>query len=116
MTATHINGKPVEPGWDIVDGKLVQNGKSVVLEPKSSVVLPFKRNLDFTPASAIEPAATLWAWLQRLALGEMGLLAGREGVGKSTLGYNVSSQLSLGKLEGDLYGKPKGHTGVCHRG
>ncbi|MFC5999350.1 AAA family ATPase [Quadrisphaera sp. GCM10027208] len=65
------------------------------------------RRLILTPASAIKPRRVLWAWAGRLALGTLALLAGREGLGKSTLAYWIAARLSRGELPGEYRGTPK---------
>jgi hypothetical protein len=69
---------------------------------------PPKRTLELTPASAMEMEATLWMWEERLPLGAISLLVGREGGGKSTVGIDIAARLSHGTLAGDLYGQSKG--------
>jgi hypothetical protein len=46
---------------------------------------PGERRLRLTPASHIRPRPVRWPWDLRLALGTLCPLAGREGIGKSTL-------------------------------
>jgi len=58
--------------------------------------------------SDVQPEATNWTWINRIPAGELTLLAGREGGGKSTLAYDLAAQLSLGILEGDFKDKPAG--------
>jgi hypothetical protein len=49
-----------------------------------------------------------WLWEGKLPMNDFSLLAGREGVGKSTLTHWISAQISKGTLPGDLRGTPKG--------
>jgi hypothetical protein len=56
--------------------------------------------------STIEPIRTRWAWEGRLPLGAVTLLAGRQGLGKSTLLASIAADLSRGRLPGDLAGEP----------
>lgn len=65
------------------------------------------RRLLLTPASAIKPRPVVWLWDGRLALGTLGLLAGREGIGKSTAAYWLAAQVTRGQLEGESLGKPR---------
>ena len=53
--------------------------------------------------------ATHWLWQtpgpngeleDRLPLGSLGLLEGREGMGKSTVAYNLAAQITRGVLPG----------------
>ena len=55
--------------------------------PATEADLPPHRRVVLTSAADIEPRPVFWLWDGRLALGTLGLLAGREGLGKSTLGY-----------------------------
>jgi hypothetical protein len=68
---------------------------------------PRARTLQLTPASAIRPRPVVWLWDGRLALGTLALLAGREGIGKSTAAYWVAARVTRGELPGASYGKPK---------
>jgi len=67
-----------------------------------------KRTLQLTLASAIRPRPVVWLWDGRLALGTLALLAGREGIGKSTLAYWLASRITRGELPGEIHGKPRG--------
>lgn len=64
------------------------------------------RHLVLTPASKIRPRRVRWLWDGRLALGSLGLLAGPEGLGKSTLGYTIAADITRGTLPGEYYGTP----------
>lgn len=69
------------------------------------------RRLIATPASASVPRAIRWLWAedggQWLPLGHLALLAGREGVGKSTFTYGLSAQITRGTLPGKCFGTPR---------
>lgn len=65
------------------------------------------RTLQLTPASAIKPRPVKWLWDGRIAIGTLALLAGREGIGKSTLAYWLVAQITRGKLPGEMFGKPR---------
>lgn len=69
---------------------------------------PRARTLQLTPASAIKPRPVVWLWDGRLALGTLALLAGREGIGKSTAAYWVAARVTRGELPGASHGKPRG--------
>jgi len=68
---------------------------------------PKLRRVDLTPASQIKPKRVRWIWKDRLAVGTLGLLAGREGLGKSTLAYDLASDVTRGTLPGEYYGTPR---------
>jgi len=66
------------------------------------------RKLVLTSAAEIKPRPVFWLWAGRLALGTLSLLAGREGLGKSTLGYWMAARVTRGELPGEYFGTPKG--------
>jgi hypothetical protein len=66
-----------------------------------------KRRLTLTPASAIKIRPVRWLWHDRIAVGTLALLAGREGIGKSILIYQLAADLTRGRLEGVHRGRPK---------
>lgn len=55
-----------------------------------------------------EPKRARWLWAGRIALGELTLVGGREGVGKSTAVLDLAASLSLGRLPGEFEGAPRG--------
>src|ERR1035437_8263960 len=65
------------------------------------------RHVVLTSAASIKPRPVFWLWKNRLALGTLGLLAGREGVGKSTLGYWIAARITQGDRCGCFAGTPK---------
>lgn len=65
------------------------------------------RSLQLTPASDIKPRPVKWLWDGRIAIGTLALLAGREGIGKSTLAYWLVAQITRGKLPGESFGIPR---------
>ena len=48
-----------------------------------------------------------WAWGQRLLLGYLNLIAGKEGVGKGNLAAWVAARITRGELVGDLQSTPR---------
>lgn len=69
---------------------------------------PQLRKIVLTPASAIKPKRVKWIWQDRIAQGTLALLAGREGLGKSTLGYAIAADITRGLLPGEHFGNPRG--------
>jgi hypothetical protein len=65
------------------------------------------RRMVLTPLSEIKLRRVTWLWEGRLALGTLGLLAGREGLGKSTLAYWLAARITRGELVGEYAGTPK---------
>lgn len=66
------------------------------------------RAVRLTAADSIEPKPVRWLWDERLPMGELVLIAGREGVGKSTRAYQLAADVSRGNLPGEFEGKPRG--------
>jgi len=65
------------------------------------------RRIVLTKASTIKPRPVRWLWLERVAAGVLSLLAGREGLGKSTVAYTVLADITRGRLQGIYYGQPR---------
>lgn len=68
---------------------------------------PATRTVTLTPASTIRIRPVHWTWSGRVAAGTLALLGGREGVGKSTLAYQLASDLTRGRLPGRHEGTPR---------
>jgi hypothetical protein len=66
------------------------------------------RLLTLQPASEIAMRRAVYLWQQRLPLGMLSLLAGREGLGKSLLSQTIAADLTRGRLSGCHGGSPKG--------
>jgi len=86
------------------DGRGELRGVLERMAEEEEPVKPPGRRLVARAASTIEPEATRWLWGGRVQLGGVTLLAGRQGLGKSTLACELAAQLSRGKLDGDLDG------------
>lgn len=65
------------------------------------------RRLVLTPASSIRLRRTAYLWRDRLPLGTLTLLAGREGLGKSLTWCHVAARITRGTLPGEHYGEPR---------
>jgi hypothetical protein len=63
--------------------------------------------LRTTRASDIQPEALEWLWTDRLSLGALALLGGREGIGKSLAAYSLVGDITRGSLPGAMYGRPR---------
>lgn len=70
-------------------------------------VSPAGRRVVLTPASAITPERLRWLWQHRLPLRGLSIIAGEPGLGKSTLTVELAAQISRGKLDGEMRGKPR---------
>jgi len=67
----------------------------------------FERHVRLTPASTIKPRPVRWLWEARVALGTLALLAGREGIGKTTVAFDIAAQVTRGTLPGCYMGQPR---------
>ena len=65
------------------------------------------RKLKLTAASSIGVRQVHWMWDGRIAVGTLALLAGPEGLGKSTLAYWLAARVTNGDLPGEDFGKPR---------
>lgn len=69
-------------------------------KPKSARVV-------LTKASGIRMRGTKWVYRGRIPYGMVTLLAGREGIGKSTVSLDIAARLTRGTLPGRYEGKPQ---------
>jgi len=83
--------------------KLTEREKAAINDPKT-----FHGNFIVRCLDDVEEQPTLWLWDDRIPLGELTLIAGREGVGKSTYLAHLAARITNGTAQGDLYGKRKG--------
>lgn len=65
------------------------------------------RHLVVTRASDIPMKPVHWLWRKRIPMGELTLLAGREGIGKSTLELQLAAWITRGEMRGEFYGRPR---------
>ena len=63
--------------------------------------------LRLTPASSFKMRPVQWVWAERMPLGEICLIPGREGIGKSTFLAWLAAQITRGELPGIYYGQPR---------
>jgi RecA-family ATPase len=63
--------------------------------------------LVLTPASKITPRPVRWGWDDRLPASHVGLIAGREGIGKSLLLTWLTAEITRGTLPGVYSGTPR---------
>lgn len=90
--AVHTGPWPEPPPWENTPPPAPEDGL---------------RRLDITWAHTITPRIVRWLWDDRIALGTISLLAGREGLGKSTLAYWLCARITRGELPGDYYQTPR---------
>ncbi|MDP3969104.1 MAG: AAA family ATPase [Nocardioides sp.] len=81
-------------------------GPTPVTDEAPTTTPEHRRRLVLTPASAIKPKRVRWLWSDRIALGSLALLAGREGLGKSSVAYDTAARITLGTLPGEFHGEP----------
>lgn len=67
---------------------------------------PDRTGFELRAGTTIPVERVRWLWDRRFPLGAVSLLPGREGLGKSTLAYDVAARATRGQLEGDLHGEP----------
>jgi 5S rRNA maturation endonuclease (ribonuclease M5) len=65
------------------------------------------RRLRSTLASDVASRRLRWLWTLRILLGGLTLLAGREGLGKSTIAVDLTARITRGVLAGEMYGQPR---------
>ena len=68
---------------------------------------PPLRRLVSTPASKVTMRRLRWLWDMRIVLGGLTLLAGREGLGKSTIAVWLAALVTRGQLTGELHGESR---------
>lgn len=66
-----------------------------------------RRQLRLTPASAFRVRPVRWVWAGRMPVGEITLIPGREGAGKSTFLAWQAAQITRGTLPGMFHGQPR---------
>jgi len=113
--------EPYVPPAELVDYVEQRDQASQLLDtireppPDTSVspeAQPEGRIIRFRAASGIRMTRTRWLhgneYGGHIPVGAITLLAGREGIGKSTISYDVIAKVSLGTLRGEFFGTPKG--------
>lgn len=109
----NVDIKPTYGEW--IAGHRTRPGTSAPTrmdKPKATAEVPkyddaVARTISFTRASDIRPEPVHWLWEGRVALGTLALLAGREGIGKSTIAYDLAARITRGRLPGVFKGEPK---------
>lgn len=103
---------PDEPEWadssavQLLDQQIEDAGNSDVTENGQV------RRIVLRSAADMKPRRIKWLDGDdrggRIPVGGITLLAGREGIGKSTISYDVIAQVTKGTMRGEFLGKPKG--------
>jgi len=68
---------------------------------------PPKARLRVRTAATIETKRVRWLWHNRIPLGEICLIAGRESVGKSTYLADLAAKITRGEAKGEFEGEPR---------
>lgn len=84
----------------------VQPFRSPESESGSSRALTSFRTLHPTRASDVVLKRVRWLMPDWFVLGGLNLLAGREGLGKSTIAVDIAARVTRGTLDGELCGTP----------
>jgi energy-coupling factor transporter ATP-binding protein EcfA2 len=66
-----------------------------------------RRLIQLTPATEFRMRPVKWLWEDRVPVGEICLVPGREGIGKSTFLAWMAAMITRGELPGEHYGKPR---------
>jgi energy-coupling factor transporter ATP-binding protein EcfA2 len=118
--ANAMGQEPGEPGCSLDKMAVAMAQKGITMPTKAQEgdqEKPKKRGrrLLVQRMSDMKMRATRWLWLvtdgddtaRWIPLGGLVLLAGREGVGKSTIAYQIAAMITRGTLPGAFYGTPK---------
>jgi energy-coupling factor transporter ATP-binding protein EcfA2 len=73
----------------------------------ASLAEPFVSRVALRTLHDLKMRRARWLWDERIPMGSLTLLAGREGEGKSTLAIRLMAEVTRGELEGEFYGEPK---------
>lgn len=65
------------------------------------------QRIVLTPASSFRPTRVRWGWTDRMPVGELTLIPGREGIGKSLFLSWLAAELTKGRLPGEFQGTPR---------
>lgn len=99
-------GLPISEKKSLFSG--IEAGKRIPVELKSKPATASQRRFVLTKASTIKPRRVRWGWESRMPVGELCLIPGREGIGKSLFLAWLAAELTKGTLPGEFYGTPKG--------
>ena len=95
----------IDAGLGITDfTELDVKGPATVMEDLNE---RFGRRVRLESLAGLRLRPVRWLWDDRLALGSLALLGGREGIGKSTVAYWLAAGITRGELPGESFGKPR---------
>ena len=92
-----------QPGSDMM--KITGAARGSQADPLDGAEMPHR--LVVMPASQIKPRPVRWGWKERIPAGHIGLIPGREGIGKSLFLTWMSAQITKGTLPGIYWGQPR---------
>lgn len=101
-----VDGGIVDTATGEVTGP-VDDLPQVSEQPAPQVTPAPLRRLKVTRASEMQVRPVHWFWKDRLPIGSLALIAGREGIGKSTVSYQLAADVTRGKLEGRYLDQPR---------
>lgn len=111
----HVNGESTDMGdapfiKEVMPSRTAEQrtASGVADDREEDVIEAPKRHLSSRKISGVRRRATRWLWAQKIPQGHLTLLVGREGIGKSTVAYDLAAAITLGNLPGDQYGKRRG--------
>jgi hypothetical protein len=99
--------KVFTPNWPPLQEGNVYDADKLVTFAQPGTKGAGSRTVRLTSASAITMRRVQWLWDARLAVGILALLAGREGLGKSTFAYWLVARITRGELSGERKGQPR---------
>ncbi|MGW2232430.1 AAA family ATPase [Streptomyces sp. NPDC001759] len=94
---------PPSSGWPTPLSGIPEPQATIPHPPPSEGV----RTVRAEPLCAQDAGITRWLWDSRIPLGEITLLAGREGIGKSKVTASKIADVTRGILAGQFYGTPR---------
>lgn len=104
-----LNGELGRHTHSLIAGNPATQPSSDATDPATDEppAAPLLREVRLTPASSITVRPVHWLWKDRIALGTLALLGGREGIGKSMVGYTLAADVTCGRLPGERQNQPK---------
>jgi hypothetical protein len=105
-----LEGHPAAERYER-QGRLLQQVETIwdKTEAEESPTTPAEgRRLQVVRASEVRPKRQKWLVPNRIPLGALTLMGGREGSGKSSICVDYAARVTRGELDGELRGQPRG--------
>jgi len=96
-----------DENWDALMGPPEQEQRSEKPAAASGSGEPGKRKLRARFLNTFTMQRVKWVWQDRIPLGEITLVAGREGTGKSTILAKWAAEITTGRMPGEFFGRPR---------